>query len=410
MARGWRALVVDGVRYRWRMDGGDVVGPGPRVVVRAELPRAASMTTTFADGNLVTPYLVRVAIERARAHGWDPAAPGRPRGFAIAEVIADRPTAPASIATLAADEAALLDALADAADEPARVAALAVYVDALLARGDPRGEYASLVARREHLGYAGQVRLAELEATRDQLLGPIVDLTDGRRWDRGLFVGARLGKRATGVVGLALGHPGWATVQTLVSTSAYLVPAEAAAVIAHPMLRALRELEVDTVNARALLDAGAVLAIRTLRLIGSRRDTASAAVADVPAWAPRLATLVVPLNTASDLAHLAEVATVPALELLDPNFAVLAAARGLPVFADGVRRVTFDAGARLTFARGADGALSALAIALPDAQDAAVGAVVELAARLDRRALTAVTIEPGVAPARARALANAFGL
>jgi uncharacterized protein (TIGR02996 family) len=214
------------------------------------------MTTHFAHGNLVTPWLVRRAIEHALANGWARDRPGPAQAFAFDGILPDRtlPTSAATLtATLAPTEAQLLDAIA--AEPEGQDAARLVYADWLLERGDDNGEMIALACAeaRRRLDGAERARLDELCVTRHtRWLGPVAAVTMQQRWSRGLLDACTLGKNAPGVVAPALGHRAWSTVTRLDGRGAFLATDDVVALVTQPALRSLRSLTISLAVAQKL--------------------------------------------------------------------------------------------------------------------------------------------------------------
>jgi uncharacterized protein (TIGR02996 family) len=106
--------------------------------------------------------------------------------------------------------------LADVYANPDDDAPRAVYADALLERGDPRGEFIQLqlAAAREPLDDAGRARLEELTASHgDRWLGPMAAFWYGAVYARGFpeRVGSELGRKAVASVT----DPAWRTIRSL---------------------------------------------------------------------------------------------------------------------------------------------------------------------------------------------------
>ena len=194
---------------------------------------AGSLTALYAHGVLVTPYAVRVAIEKALDEGWDPDANGH-RHVEVPVELDDRRVDVPVPPGLERRECELLDAVA------ADPAALAVYADFLIERGDPQGPLLDGTDR----------------AALDALLGPVSEVVERCGWERGLLVRAALARRQTGVVDLAIGHRMWRTVRELDATDGMLSNADRVRLLAQPMLRDLRRLTISTKLASLLASEG----------------------------------------------------------------------------------------------------------------------------------------------------------
>jgi uncharacterized protein (TIGR02996 family) len=130
---------------------------------------------------------------------------------------------------------ALLAAVYDAPDDEAP---RLVYADALLERGDPRGELITLQIQgrdprreRELIETHGKRWLGEL--------APIV--MAGYRFERGFLAACRIDNRHIDRVRRLVGHPVWSTVRELSGS---------ALIALHPVMRALRVLEFRASEAR----------------------------------------------------------------------------------------------------------------------------------------------------------------
>lgn len=380
---------------------------GIRVVVRAaEVPGARTMITLYEHGNLVTPWLVRHAIEHAIAGGWDPRGRGAAITFRIPGVLADRAVTNVLQAGLAVAEEQLIDAIADEVD-----GARLVYADWLLERGDPRGEYLALADAAERgvaLDGNDRARLDELAAQRNAWLGPIVEVTSGRWWRRGLFDSCRLGKRVPGAIDRALGHAGWATVRSIDAHGEFMTAEAIARVVTQPQLRSLASLAMDYRTAKEVVAIGAPLPrVRELAIAhgGAQLDVLDG-LARLMSAGGRIAAHV---HDPATLAALLGAVALAEVVVIDPSFEKFAT--WLPAIAEApsarVRVVKFAQlvsgqaahGGWFEVSRGADGRWSALRIGWSAAdwqyaRDTLLGAL----ARVDGAAFSAVTIDAGPAP------------
>jgi len=167
---------------------------------------------------------------------------------------------------------ALLQAIYDAPDDDAP---RLVYADALLERGDPRGELITLqcrLAQREDR----ELRKREqelLEAHGKQWLGELAPVVmAGYRFERGFLAECRVENRHLDRIRKLVGHRAWSTVRNL---------AGSAAIALHPVMRSLRTLAFVSYEARnheELADSwsdlllGTERAIEVLRYSGIQSD------------------------------------------------------------------------------------------------------------------------------------------
>ena len=68
--KGTRKITVDNVDYRWLVSPGYEIGLG--IVVESSELSDSRMITYVDHGNIVSPWLVRVAIKNAISKGWQP--------------------------------------------------------------------------------------------------------------------------------------------------------------------------------------------------------------------------------------------------------------------------------------------------------------------------------------------------
>ena len=139
---------------------------------------------------------------------------------------------------------ALLQAVYDA---PADDAPRLVYADALLERGDPRGE---LITAQIRLATSYAIADRELRQREKELvtahgkqwlgeLAPVV--MSGYRFERGFLAECRVDNRHIDRVRKLVGHPAWSTVHTI---------AGSALIALHPIMRSLRSLAFVSYEAR----------------------------------------------------------------------------------------------------------------------------------------------------------------
>lgn len=134
----------------------------------------------------------------------------------------------------------LLQAIYDAPDDDAP---RLVYADALLERNDPRGELIALQCRTAPLDREQKKReKALLETHGKSWLGPLAPIImAGYRFERGFLAACRVDNEKRDHVRSVVGHPSWATVRELRGS---------AAIALHPVMKSLRSLRFDPMNAR----------------------------------------------------------------------------------------------------------------------------------------------------------------
>jgi len=298
----WRHITVDGRRFGWTLRPHD---EGLRLIVRTQdLPRGRSMTTWFAHGNLVTPWLVSQAITRALGEGWTPHEPGREQFYHYEGVLGDRPQ-PATPMPAPPTEAGLLEQIAASPDDEG---AYLVYADWLEERGDPHG-------RRIALACAGALADDERTAHEAAWLGPVADVTARRVWKRGLLASCALDKRAPGVVDPAIGHRAWSTVVALDGRPSFLSASDVAKLVAQPVLRALRQLNIDAETVLLLPRDTGFDRLEALTIVGGLGpDSLTAALLGLRV--PRLRKLAVLVAEVTELPHLLTSPIVAQLEVL----------------------------------------------------------------------------------------------
>jgi len=411
---GWRTITIDGIPYAWQSRTEDRAaaawgGGAIRIIVRRTDTRGACrMVTHFDEGNLVTPYLVRHAIEQALANGWRADLPGPLQTFRTSGVLPDRRVAVPPRPPADRDEGELLDAIWTAEDPRA---ARLVYADWLLEQGDPRGELIAL-ANTPDLDARATARLAELVAARTAWLGPIASVVHHHTWEHGMLAHAQLGKRQPGAVDRARGHGGWITLHSLDATGHRMRPEESVSIAAHPIMRNLRVLQLGTAH---LFGFEATLPRVEELYVTGRAPELGARILDV---FPALRLLVALSGTALELARLVELEVASTIHTIDAGLAVFAQ---LPKFADqvpdDVRELAFTnhmygtgwSGPRVGVTRGTDGRWSAIAVSWTGADWPPGRAFVERAfAELPQDAVTAIAIDRARVPDElARFLAQA---
>ncbi len=403
-----REIVVRHARYMWTLTPGDA---GLRVIVRGEARRGSRLYAWFDHSNLVTPYSVRVAIERGLDEGWDPAsAVDASVGFRGAQP--DRPVAGEPAPELEPVEVALLDGIADArdGDDSPRM----VYADWLSQRGDPQGELIALAcaAASRPLGPEETARLAELEGERRTWLGPVGNVAFAETWHRGALDTLTLARVASGVVDPALGHRAWRTVRAIEARGSFLAPGDIARLVTQPELRDLRQLAVPgRVGGALAADARVFPRLALLMLDGEDGAPTVARVAGLCARMPALRELVLPPLTQVRLAGILPITTAPTLVVRDGSYSLAAnlgriLAEAAPATLTALVSAPWwrglgDPGPTLRFTRGADGHWSALAITWQgDAYPPKPALLIAALGMLPPDSLTAVTIDRSREPRR----------
>ena len=125
-----------------------------------------------------------------------------------------------------------------------------VYGDALLGRGDPRGELIALeYARHEgRLDEAGAKReTALLRKHRKAWLGPLADVAEEFTFERGFVATLRYVGRYASEIKSLTGSPAWATVRALRFVTAKTTNG-VADLLVHPVMRSLRDVRGLTVQ------------------------------------------------------------------------------------------------------------------------------------------------------------------
>jgi len=325
MAKHERRIVVEGTSFRWLLRPDDE--GGLHLHVRAAEERGARLSVWIDHGNLVTPWLVREAIVRALAEGWDPSTAGGTHALHLRGVLPDR----AAPALPSAHEPTEDELLAQIAGSPEDEEPRLVYADWLLDHGEAQGEQIVLACaeRRGELEAEERARLEALAATADRRwLGPVAGITRKRRWWCGLLDGCQLGKNAPGAVGAALGHRAWATVREIDGRGAFLSPADIVELVSQPRLLALRELTLHPAAAGALARELATrgFALARLEAFGCGGPPGELGDLLAPPLLPALRTLACSLDRAELLAPLLEEAIGGRLErlLLRSGFEALA--------------------------------------------------------------------------------------
>jgi uncharacterized protein (TIGR02996 family) len=124
----------------------------------------------------------------------------------------------------------LLDAIYERPDD---VDLRLVYADALLERGDPRGELITLQCQPQPTPAQSRRANALVKLHGLAWLGALAPvLASGWRFERGFLADARVDSNSTRI-GAVVGHPSWSTVHSL---------ADSAQIALHPIMRSLRTL------------------------------------------------------------------------------------------------------------------------------------------------------------------------
>jgi uncharacterized protein (TIGR02996 family) len=188
--------------------------------------------------------------------------PEPPEAFEIARLLGDQ-IGPGKLSRGSKNLEALLEAIYAAPDDDAP---RLVYADALIERGDPRGELISLQLRGA-LDRDGQKREKELLATYGkQWLGELAPIVmSGFTFERGFLASCRIDNRHIDRVRKLAAHPAWATVRTLSGS---------ALIGLSPVMRGLRSLSFVSYEARnheGLPDSWRDLLVDTERPLESLR-------------------------------------------------------------------------------------------------------------------------------------------
>ena len=243
------------------------------------------------------------------------AAPTPPILVEIAHAFVARRAAAAS----AQPRAELADLLAAVYADPDDDGARLVYADALLERGDPRGELIALQCRLAHAPDSPDAkqlrrRIRELLDSHGKLwlgeLAPIV--RSGYRFERGFLAACRIDPARADRVRALVGHPAWATVRELGGS---------AAIALHPVMRSLRTLAFDAAHAaqhEKLPDAWRDLLVATPRPLRELRyaGLTSTRTWDAGAIVPGAPGRWVDVPSTGELAALCAAAALPGLRSL----------------------------------------------------------------------------------------------
>ena len=229
-----RKIVVRDETYHWALTPSD---DGLRVVIRGASRGGGKLFAWFSHAVLVTPYVVRLAIERGLDEGWFPYSKAD-AAVRFDEPIPDRSVDVPPQPPLDPIEQALLDRIAESNDRADRM----VYADWLLERGDPQGELIAMFAAGRRLTDDEARRTGELETSAKSWLGPVARVALRPTWAHGMLDTATLGRAASGVVDAALGHRAWRTLRVLDARSGYLALSDAVRLVTQPVLRNLRKL------------------------------------------------------------------------------------------------------------------------------------------------------------------------
>jgi len=185
----------------------------------------------------------------------DELAAGPPADAAELLVVRDAPDDDAT-----SEDALLAQVAAAPDDDGPRL----VYADWLLERGDPRGELIALQFKRLSQALTTKETRRERALLREHArrwIGPIEPVVDPAsiRFERGFLSACRTILRTAGQRRDLVGDPTWATVEQ--------IETDEAALLTHPVMRALRRVEGLTLTTLAALGAhGAKLPIEELDL------------------------------------------------------------------------------------------------------------------------------------------------
>jgi uncharacterized protein (TIGR02996 family) len=123
-----------------------------------------------------------------------------------------------------------------------------VWADALVERGDPRGELVAIqvAAAREALTPAQERRARSLLAKhRVEWLGDlagVVQRREGLVFDRGLVAGCQIHVAKLSALQKAIGHPLWATVRKMWFLDRHAYSPRIVPLLTHPVMVSLREI------------------------------------------------------------------------------------------------------------------------------------------------------------------------
>jgi uncharacterized protein (TIGR02996 family) len=293
-----RKITVRDEVYTWALTPSD---DGLRIVIRSGERGGSKLFAWFSHDVLVTPYIVRIAIERGLDKGWKPRSivDGNVR---FEEPIVDRNVAVVPPTPLGARELALLDRVAESDDDHSRQ----VYADWLLERGDPQGELIALHSSGRELTAIEQTRVRELDALRMGWLGPVAEVIGWPVWAHGMLVGAKLARVKSGVVDAALGHRAWRTLRKLDARGRFLAPSDVVRLVAQPVLRDLRELSVSlTVALELAFTPFEHLRVTRFAAIDGRGAPTAPMLAALCERMPSLHTLVLPQLAAKRFSEIA---------------------------------------------------------------------------------------------------------
>ncbi len=229
-----RKIVVRDLPYRWALTPSD---DGLRIVVRGENRGGGKLFAWFSHAMLVTPYVVRHAIERGLDEGWLPGS-ATDATVHFDEPLADRSVAVPPALALDPREIALLDRISESDDTASRM----VYADFLQDCGDPQGELIALSCGDRPLTPTEATRKQELEVLSRTWLGPVAQVAQRPVLRHGLLDSCVLGRAESGVVDAALHHRAWRTVRSIDARGGFLAVSDLVRLVTQPVLRDLREL------------------------------------------------------------------------------------------------------------------------------------------------------------------------
>ncbi|MBX3226939.1 MAG: TIGR02996 domain-containing protein [Labilithrix sp.] len=245
----------------------------------------------------VTPKPARVALTKRLREVAQAIAAEPPRAATEEEARIEAAIAK-GLGGAAKEARALADLYADVYANPAEDAPRLVLADALLERGDPRGELIMLqFARRDGtLGPEGALREKELlKKHGKEWLGPLAPVVSWGKgyaqstFERGFLADADIILSVGKKLALVLEEPSWGVVERLLGSWREDVLDGVPTLLLHAPLNALREVELPARGVKRLAERGRVFArVRRLEV-----DTAVESWSDVAQVFPALETLVV---------------------------------------------------------------------------------------------------------------------
>lgn len=298
-----RRLTINDVVYLWSSTGQDT-GIAITVGLEGENGRLTGrrIVSGVPHNVLVLPSLVRRLIDEATAEGWNPHQPIiAPFEHVLHGPFLDAPDRRKQPRPAEHDDEDYIAAIrANPSDDAPRL----VYADALLERGDLRGEH-MILSVEAFRNPGSRLKRDRMEAlVRDHeatWLGPLSYVTRSRLWRRGFLCHAELTRRERGVVAPAVGDPRWWSIEKLDARSAFLADQDIASIIAGAQFDNLDDLYVEAGVLALLAQEGDSWAPHILHVSpgGDLPDQALAQVAAIP----KLRGLVLSIPNAEALAE-----------------------------------------------------------------------------------------------------------